>query len=144
MGYAQLFSRAERGLEAPLVTVEVHLAGGLPTFNIVGLAATAVRESRDRVRGALATCQYDFPVSRIVVNLAPADIPKHGGRFDLAIALGIRAASDQINAAALSRYEVFGELTLSGRLCGVPGLLPACLQTYAAQRTALVSRDNAA
>ncbi|MEM9172651.1 MAG: YifB family Mg chelatase-like AAA ATPase [Pseudomonadota bacterium] len=144
MAYAQVLSRAECGLVAPLVTVEVHLAAGLPSFNIVGLAATAVREARDRVRGALANCQFDFPVSRIVVNLAPADIPKHGGRYDLAIALGILVASGQLKAPSLSQIEVFGELTLAGELRPVRGLLPACLQSFAARRVALVSISNAA
>ncbi len=100
MGYARLFSRAAVGLAAPLVTVEVHLSGGLPQFQIVGLPETAVRESRERVRGALVNSQFDFPASRITVNLAPADLPKHGGRFDLAIALGILAASGRRPAHA--------------------------------------------
>ncbi|MEM8548999.1 MAG: YifB family Mg chelatase-like AAA ATPase, partial [Pseudomonadota bacterium] len=143
MAYAQVFCRAERGLEAPLVTVEVHLAGGLPCFNIVGLAATAVREARDRVRGALANCGFDFPVSRIVVNLAPADIPKHGGRFDLPIALGILAASGQLPHTQLADVEAFAELTLAGELRPVRGLLPACLATFAAGRRALVAAGNA-
>ncbi|MEM7613151.1 MAG: YifB family Mg chelatase-like AAA ATPase [Pseudomonadota bacterium] len=143
MGYARLFSRAECGLEAPLVTVEVHLSGGLPALSIVGLAATAVRESRDRVRGALLSSGFDFPVSRIIVNLAPADLPKHGGRFDLAIALGILAASGQIPDDLLAGFESFAELTLSGRLAPVTGVLPACLQTYNSRRQALVATANA-
>ncbi len=95
MGFAQILSRAESGLAAPLVRVEVHLGSGLPNFNIVGLPAPVVRESKERVRAALAHCGFDFPAGRITVNLAPADLPKEGGRFDLPIALGILVASGQ-------------------------------------------------
>lgn len=142
MGYARLYSRAEYGLDAPLVTVEVQTSGGLPSFNIVGLAKAAVRESRDRVRGALLSSHFDFPVSRIVVNLAPADLPKHGGRFDLAIALGILAASGQLGNNLLESFESLAELTLAGRLTGVPGVLPAAARTAAARRALIVSHAN--
>ncbi|MFK8052502.1 MAG: YifB family Mg chelatase-like AAA ATPase [Woeseiaceae bacterium] len=143
MGYARLFSRSSQGLDAPLVTVEVHLAGGLPQFQIVGLPETAVRESRERVRGAVVNSGFDFPASRITVNLAPADLPKHGGRFDVAIALGILAASGQIKSDRLASFESYAELTLSGEIASVSGALPACLATLHAKREALVSPPNA-
>src|SRR5690625_6978248 len=96
MSLAIVHSRAKQGIAAPLVTVEVHLSNGLPALNIVGLPETAVKESKDRVRSAILNSHLDFPARRITVNLAPADLPKEGGRFDLAIALGILAASEQI------------------------------------------------
>src|SRR3990172_4118049 len=110
MSLAVVYSRAQAGIEAPLVTVEVHLSGGLPSLSIVGLPEAAVKESKDRVRSALLNAQFEFPARRITVNLAPADLPKEGGRFDLAIALGILAASGQISRRALKEYEFFGEL----------------------------------
>lgn len=129
MGFAQILSRAQVGLAAPLVRVEVHLGSGLPTFSIVGLPAPVVRESKERVRAALAHCGFEFPAGRITVNLAPADLPKVGGRFDLPIALGILVASGQVQPpAGLAQAEFYGELGLTGELKGVPGLLPAALQ----------------
>ncbi len=116
MGLAVLRSRALAGMEAPAVTVEVHLANGLPAFTIVGLADTEVRESRDRVRAAIHNAGFDFPPGHLTVNLAPADLPKESGRFDLPIALGILAASGQIPATELDDYEFAGELSLSGEL----------------------------
>ncbi len=116
MGLAVLRSRALAGMEAPAVTVEVHLANGLPTFAIVGLADTEVREARDRVRAALANAGFAFPPGHVTVNLAPADLPKESGRFDLPIALGILAASGQLPAGELDDYEFAGELSLSGEL----------------------------
>ena len=104
MSLAVLHSRALSGLEAPPVTVEVHLANGLPAFTIVGLPEAEVKEARERVRAALANCRFDFPARRITVNLAPAELPKESGRFDLAIALGILAATRQIPADALEQY----------------------------------------
>ena len=128
MGFAQILSRAESGLAAPLVRVEVHLGSGLPTFNIVGLAAPVVRESKERVRAALAHCGFEFPAGRITVNLAPADLPKEGGRFDLPIALGILIASGQADPGCdLAATEFYGELGLTGELKRVPGLLLAAL-----------------
>ncbi|MEL7298480.1 MAG: YifB family Mg chelatase-like AAA ATPase [Pseudomonadota bacterium] len=144
MGYARVFSRAAVGMAAPLVTVEVHLSGGLPQFQVVGLPETAVRESRERVRGALVNSRFEFPASRITVNLRPADLPKHGGRFDLAIAVGILAASGQIRDTGLATFECLGELTLAGQLAPVSGVLPACLQIRAQRRALLVSPANAA
>src|SRR5262245_51975268 len=117
MGFAQVLSRAYVGLAAPLVRVEVHLGSGLPTFTIVGLPAPAVRESRERVRAALASCGFELPAGRITVNLAPAEIPKDGCRFDLPIALGILVASGQVQLACdLAATEFYGELGLTGDL----------------------------
>ena len=126
MGLAILRSRALEGLSAPEVTVEVHLAAGLPAFTLVGLPDTEVRESRDRVRAALHNCGFEFPQRRITVNLAPADLPKESGRFDLPIALGILVASGQIDAPALDDHEFAGELALSGELRAVRGTLAMC------------------
>ena len=144
MSLAIVYSRAQCGMEAPLVTVEVHLSNGLPSLSIVGLPETAVRESKDRVRGAILNSRYEFPARRITINLAPADLPKEGGRFDLPIALGILAASRQIPSNRLPHYEFAAELALSGELRGVHGILPMALKTAAAQRTAVVPRENAA
>jgi magnesium chelatase family protein len=123
MSLAVLRSRALAGMEAPAVNVEVHLANGLPGMAIVGLPDTEVREAKDRVRAALQNSGFDIPARRITVNLAPADLPKESGRFDLAIALGILAASRQIRADALERYEFAGELSLSGELRPIRGAL---------------------
>lgn len=123
MSLAVLKSRALSGMEAAEVTVEVHLANGLPSFTIVGLPETEVKESKDRVRAALQNARFDFPAQRITVNLAPADLPKESGRFDLPIALGILAASGQIPADALDQYEFAGELSLSGELRPIRGAL---------------------
>ncbi|RBK04193.1 ATP-dependent protease, partial [Xanthomonas oryzae pv. oryzae] len=105
--------------------MEVHLSGGLPSTQMVGLPEAAVRESRERVRAALLCAQFEFPARRITINLAPADLPKEGGRFDLPIALGILAASGQIDRQALGDYEFLGELALTGELRGIDGVLPA-------------------
>ena len=133
MTLALVHSRALRGLEAPAVTVEVHLANGLPSFTLVGLADTEVKESRERVRAALQTCGLEFPHNRrVTVSLAPADLPKESGRFDLPIALGILAAAGQIDAARLEAFEFAGELSLGGQLRPVHGALAMAL---ALQRT---------
>ena len=132
MDLAVLKSRALAGMAAPQVSVEVHLANGLPAFNIVGLADTEVKESRDRVRAAILNAGFDMPQRRITVNLAPADLPKESGRFDLPIALGILAASGQIPAPPLSRYEFAGELSLTGELRPIRGALA---MTFAMQRS---------
>jgi len=123
MSLAVLRSRALSGFDAPEVTVEVHLANGLPSFTIVGLPDTAVKESRDRVRAALVNSRFEFPARRITVNLAPAELPKESGRFDLPIALGILAASRQLQTDGISKYEFAGELSLSGELRPVRGAL---------------------
>src|SRR5476651_456217 len=124
MALAIVYSRASSGIAAPLVTVEAHLSHGMVGLNIVGLPEAAVKESKDRVRSALMNTQFDFPARRITINLAPADLPKEGGRFDLPIALGILAASGQIPRDILSEYEFTGELALSGELRGIRGVLP--------------------
>lgn len=149
MSLAVLKSRALAGMEAPQVTVEVHLANGLPSFTIVGLPETEVKESKDRVRAALQNARFEFPTKRITVNLAPADLPKESGRFDLPIALGILAASGQMPGDALDGYEFAGELSLSGDLRPVRGALA---MTYAmhrsnhsdgSRRVFILPRDNA-
>src|SRR5512134_3750238 len=128
MSLAVVHSRALDGLRAPEVTVEVHLANGLPSFTLVGLADTEVKESRERVRAALAQSGLAFPHNkRITVNLAPAELPKESGRFDLPIALGILAADGQIDARALARFEFAGELSLAGELRPVRGALALAL-----------------
>jgi len=144
MSLAILHSRASVGVDAPPVTVEVHLGPGLPGFAIVGLPEKAVQESKDRVRGALVNSAFDVPQWKVTVNLAPADLPKEGGRFDLPIAVGILAASRQIDGRALDRVELLGELALSGALRPVRGTLPAALATRAAGRQLLLPLDNAA
>lgn len=123
MALARILSRGLAGMAAPAVTVEVHLANGLPAFNIVGLADTEVKESRDRVRAAISTSGFEFPARKITVNLAPADLPKDSGRFDLPIALGILVASGQVRGEGLSAYEMAGELALDGTLRPVRGAL---------------------
>ncbi|WP_320822070.1 YifB family Mg chelatase-like AAA ATPase [Reinekea sp.] len=143
MTVAITYSRAHLGMVAPEITIEAHLSGGLPAFSIVGLAETAVREAKDRVRSAILNSQFDFPNARITVNMAPADLPKQGGQFDLAIALGILAASDQIDAKALLGYEWLGELSLGGYLRRGPGALPAAIACQRAGRILVCSPDNA-
>lgn len=135
MSLAIVHSRAGVGIEAPEVTVEVHLSGGLPSLSIVGLPETAVKESKDRVRGALLNSGFEFPDRRITVNLAPADLPKEGGRFDLPIAVGILAASGQLPLEPLERLEFLGELALSGQLRPFHGALPAALMAARADRS---------
>ncbi|MBZ4194622.1 MAG: YifB family Mg chelatase-like AAA ATPase [Candidatus Contendobacter sp.] len=144
MSLAIVYTRAQVGIDAPLVSVEVHLSGGLPGLFIVGLPEAAVKESKDRVRGAILNSHFEFPIRRITINLAPADLPKEGGRFDLPIALGILAASGQVNRARLDQYEFLGELALGGELRGVRGVLPATLACRDAGRTLLTPQDNAA
>lgn len=129
MALAIAHSRGLDGLNAPPVTVEAHLASGLPSFTLVGLPDTEVKEARDRVRAAIVNSGFEFPNKRITVNLAPADLPKESGRFDLPIALGILAASGQIPAKPLADYEFAGELSLSGALRPIRGALAMALQT---------------
>jgi magnesium chelatase family protein len=144
MSLAVVFSRAQDGMAAPLVTCEVHLSGGLPGTSIVGLPETAVKEARDRVRAAILNAQLDYPQRKITVNLAPADLPKDGGRFDLPIALGILAANGGIPREALADHEFIGELALSGELRAVHGVLPAVLRATRAGRRVVVPRGNGA
>ncbi|HVK50899.1 MAG TPA: YifB family Mg chelatase-like AAA ATPase [Pseudoxanthomonas sp.] len=142
MSLALVHSRARAGVHAPAVRVEVHLGGGLPRTHIVGLPEAAVRESLDRVRAAILCAQLEFPARRITINLAPADLPKHGGRFDLPIALGILAASDQIPRDALAGVEFLGELGLTGELRPVDGVLPAALACGRAGHRLIVAAGN--
>ncbi len=142
MSLAILHCRGQRGIEAPPVTIEVFLSGGLPAFTIVGMAETAVRESKDRVRGALISSGFDFPQQRITISLGPADMPKAGGRYDLAIALGILAARKQFSVDALGTLEFYGELALSGELRPVPGILPAALSARESRRAIVVPVEN--
>ena len=142
MSLAVVYSRAQVGFHAQPVTVEVHLANGLPSLSIVGLPETAVKESRERVRSALQHSGFEFPPRRITINLAPADLPKQGGRYDLAIALGILAASAQIPAEPLGGYEFLAELALGGALRPVRGVLPAALASRAQHRQLVCATDN--
>jgi magnesium chelatase family protein len=143
MALAIVFSRARIGLHAPQVTVEVHLSNGLPGFQLVGLPETSVRESRDRVRSALLNCGFEFPDRKITVNLAPADLPKEGGRFDLPIALGIIVASGQLPAKALDGFEFYGELALSGEIRPIVGEIPLAMACLASGREAVLPMTNA-
>jgi magnesium chelatase family protein len=149
MSLAVLRSRALAGMHAPEVTVEVHLANGLPSFTIVGLPETEVKESKDRVRAALQNARFEFPARRITVNLAPADLPKESGRFDLPIALGILAASGQMPSDELDKYEFAGELSLSGELRPIRGALAMTFAMHregdacGTQRAFILPRGNA-
>ncbi len=144
MSLAVLYSRALSGMNAPLVTAEVHLANGLPSFTIVGLPEAEVKEARDRVRSALVTCRFEFPARRITVNLAPADLPKESGRFDLPIALGILAASGQLPKDDLDRYEFAGELALTGELRPIRGALAMTYSAHRSGRAFVLPQVNAA
>ncbi len=142
MSLAIVYSRGSQGIQAPQVTVEVHISNGLPSLSIVGLPETAVKESKDRVRGALLNSRLEFPTRRITVNLAPADLPKEGGRFDLPIAIGILAASAQIKIDQLEKLEFAAELSLGGELRPIKGALPIAVQARNAGRSLLVSTSN--
>lgn len=144
MSLAIVYSRANLGMAAPLVTIEVHLSRGLPGLCIVGLPEKAVKESKDRVRSAIINNGFEFPARRIVINLAPADLPKEGGRFDLPIAIGILAAYGQIPVESLAQYEFVGELALTGALKSVKGILPMALMTQETQRALILPTANAA
>jgi len=143
MSLAVLYSRAKVGIDAPLVEVETHLSNGLPSFSIVGLPETTVKESKDRVRSAILTCGFEFPASRITVNLAPADLPKDGGRFDMAIALGILVASGQLPEDTIQQHEWIGELALTGAIRHVDGVIPAVLSAHASHRELILPTDDA-
>lgn len=143
MSLAVLTSRALTGMEAPPVTVEVHLANGLPSFTIVGLPELEVRESKDRVRAALLNARFEFPSRRITVNLAPADLPKDSGRFDLPIAIGILVATGQIPGDQLSRYEFAGELALTGELRPIRGALAMALKAHRDGRAFVLPKASA-
>ncbi|WP_290651709.1 YifB family Mg chelatase-like AAA ATPase [Aquisalimonas sp.] len=142
MALAVVYGRAGLGVDAPVVDIEVHLANGLPSIAIVGLPETAVRESRDRVRSAILNSGFEFPTRRITINLAPADLPKEGGRFDLPIAIGILAASGQVPREALTAWEFAGELALTGSLRPIRGCLPVAVQARRAGRSLAVPAAN--
>ena len=144
MALATLFSRTLEGVNASSIAIEVHLANGLPKFLLVGLPETAVKESKDRVRSAILTSQFTFPSRRITVNLAPADLPKEGCRFDLPIAVGMLIASNQLAiSTSLGNYEFIGELALSGGLRPVKGVLPIALAAKNAGRSLILPSENA-
>ena len=147
MTVATILSRSQQGLDAPLVRVEVHVGAGLPAFSIVGLPETVVKESKDRVRAALANCGFELPAGHITVSLAPADLPKEGGRFDLPIAVGILIASAQLPPGPFDATELYGELSLGGELLSIRGVLPTALQGRRAGHTQVfpaVNLDEAA
>ena len=140
---AKVFTRASTGMDAPLVTIEVHISGGLPSFAIVGLPEGAVKESKDRVRSALMNSQFKFPNRRITVSLAPANLPKSGGRYDLPIALGVLIASGQLKPKLdITKFEFFGELGLDGLLRATEGLLPAIVEATNNQHALVIPKDN--
>jgi magnesium chelatase family protein len=143
MDLATVLSRAQCGIESPLVRVEVHISNGLPAFNIVGLPAAAVRESKERVRSAIINSNFEWPDRRLTINLAPADLPKDGGRFDLPIALGILVASEQVPEPALAEKEFIGELALNGALRPVSGSVSAAVAATACQRCLVLPGPNA-
>lgn len=143
MAMASVLSRAQHGMEAPLVRVEADIGGGLPTFLIVGLAEAVVKESKDRVRAAITNCGFEFPSGRITVNLSPADLPKEGCRFDLPIAISILLASTQLPAEAFAQCELFGELSLSGEVRPVRGALLAAVAATRAGHTMIIPPLNA-
>lgn len=143
MSVAIIYTHAQDGINAPLVTVEVHLSRGLPSFTIVGLPETTVKESKERVRSAILNNQFEFPLSRITINLAPADLPKEGGRFDLPIALGILIASGQIPENGIKNHEAIGELSLTGDLRPITGVLPVSMAMKKSQRSLILPMTNA-
>lgn len=143
MSLSVVYTRANMGIDAPLVTIEVHLSNGLPAFQLVGLPETTVKESRDRVRSAMINAGFEFPSKRITVNMAPADLPKGGGRFDLAIAVGIICASEEMGAGCLEAYEFVGELALSGELRSVQGALPMAFAAAKSKRKLILPQMNA-
>ena len=142
MTLASLRSRAVLAMQSPQVIVEVHASNGLPSFSIVGLPEASVKESKDRVRSALISSGFKLPPKRITVNLAPADLPKTGGRYDLPIALGILIATDQLQVEDVQGYEFFGELALTGELRGVKGVIPSLLATHKQNRKIIIPSDN--
>ena len=144
MSLSVIYTRAALGVTAPLITVEVHISAGLPGLTIVGLPETTVKEARDRVRSAIINSGYTFPAKKITINLAPADLPKEGGRYDLPIAIALLAASEQLSASHLSQYEFVGELALTGALRGIPGTIPSAQEATRAGRQIIVASDNEA
>lgn len=143
MALATVFTRASLGIDAPEIRVEVDLARGLPGFAIVGLPTATIREAKDRVKAALMNAGLEFPqATKITVNLSPADVPKQGARYELAIAVGILVASGQVPDAAIKNTEFYGELALNAELLPVTGLVPALLACRSAKRTAFIPLKN--
>ena len=144
MALARVYCRAQLGMDSPLVSVEVHISNGLPSLSIVGLPETAVKESKDRVRSAIINSGFEFPVKRITINLAPADLSKEGGRFDLPIAIAILIASKQIEVKQIDQYELCAELSLSGKLRPIQGILPFAIHCIKAKRKLICAGQNLA
>ncbi len=142
MSLSKVLTRAAIGVDAPLVTIEVHISNGLPALTLVGLPETTVKEARERVRSAIINSGFDFPARRITINLGPADLPKEGGRYDLPMAVAILVASEQLPAEKLGGYEFLGELALNGALCGVQAAIPAALAAIKAGRRLILSAEN--
>ncbi len=143
MSLSVVYTRAALGVSAPLITIEVHISQGLPGLVMVGLPETTVKEARDRVRSAIINSGYTFPAKKITINLAPADLPKEGGRYDLPIAIALLAASEQLNSQKLGQYEFVGELALTGALRGIPGALSAAMEAIHSGRQIVLAEDNA-
>ena len=144
MALSIVYTRAALGVNAPLITVEVHISNGLPGLTMVGLPETTVKEARDRVRSAMINSGYEFPAKKITINLAPADLPKEGGRYDLPIAIALLTASEQLNSTRLSQYELVGELALTGALRGVTGAISGAMEAIRSGRQIVLSAENAA
>lgn len=144
MAIACVATRASKGVDAPAVTVEVHLNNGLPAFNLVGLPETSVKEAKERVRSAIINAGFEFPTRRITVNLAPADLPKQGGRYDLPIAIGILAASKKIPKNNLKNHEFVGEFALSGHIKHIHGLFPVIVEARKQNTELIIPLDNRA
>ncbi|RPE01570.1 ATP-dependent protease [Candidatus Pantoea deserta] len=142
MTLSRVLTRAAIGVEAPLVTIEAHISNGLPALTLVGLPETTVKEARERVRSAIINSGFSFPARRITINLAPADLPKEGGRYDLPMAIAILVASEQLPEEKLTQHEFVGELALNGALCGVQGAIPAAMAAMRAGRTLILAEEN--
>ncbi|KAA6096107.1 MULTISPECIES: YifB family Mg chelatase-like AAA ATPase [unclassified Pantoea] len=142
MSLSKVLTRAALGVQAPLVTIEVHISNGLPALTLVGLPETTVKEARERVRSAIINSGFTFPAKRVTINLAPADLPKEGGRYDLPIAIAILAASEQLPGDKLAHYEFLGELALNGALCGVQAAIPAAMAALQAGRQMVLAEQN--
>ena len=143
MSLSIVYTRAALGVNAPLITIEVHISQGLPGLVMVGLPETTVKESRDRVRSAIINSGYTFPAKKITINLAPADLPKEGGRYDLPIAIALLAASEQLSTQKLGQYEFVGELALTGALRGISGAISAAMEAISAGRQIVLAEDDA-
>lgn len=142
MSLSIVHTRAALGVNAPAITIEVHISNGLPGLTLVGLPETTVKEARDRVRSAIINSGYEFPAKKITINLAPADLPKEGGRYDLPIAVALLVASEQLKTHRLDQYELVGELALTGALRGVPGAISSATEAIRAGRSIIVAKEN--